>query len=107
MSSFRYLLFRILPSKHTDHQLLFGNIQLHPRLPPGVYPPKLRFAAFAFSALASFLNGGIPAPYVDIRLFQPNLQQHNSNFSASAGIRYLAFAEHIWGHGRDNVLQAE
>jgi hypothetical protein len=111
MSSLHHRLVRFLPSKHTSYELLSASSQQQVYWSSRLVSRRVftlrnfLFTAFGLVTFVIFVNGGIPPLYTDIRLFERSLPQHNANFSVSAGIRYLAFPGHIWGHGWNNVLQ--
>jgi len=46
-----------------------------------------------------------PSLYDDIREFEQRFPQHDPSLAESVGTKYLAFPDHIWGHGWNNILQ--
>lgn len=68
---------------------------------------RLLIAALVIPVLLvlGILWSGIPPNYEDVRGFERRLPQHNVTAAREAGIKYLRFPGHLWGHGLNNILQ--
>jgi hypothetical protein len=114
MPTLRNLLVCVLPNKYHGYESIV-NEDLH--LPSHIhhysslrYIRRLfRFRSFLLAITIVVVSlifwNSFPPLYHDISKYEQRLPQHNVSFAQNHGVRYLAFSDHMWGLGWNNVLQ--